>query len=138
ETLEVRRRVLRAGHPDTLRTIEDLAHVRLQQEDFAGARALLQESVAIREKAAPGAWRTAAARSELGEALAGLKRFEEAEQHLHMAFNKLVNPDDTIPAGSKSVVGEAAGRLVRLYEVWDRPMQAARWRQQLAAVSPPK
>lgn len=61
--------------------------------------------------------------SMLGEAIAGQQRFEEAEPHLLKGLELIDDPN----AGER-LRNEALQRVVNLYEAWDRPEQARKWR----------
>jgi hypothetical protein len=75
-------------------------------------------------------WRTAEARSLLGEALTGLERYEEAETYLLAGHASL---DESLPAGRRTQkLPPAVERLVRLYDAWGKPEKAAEWRAKLA------
>jgi hypothetical protein len=60
----------------------------------------------------------------LGEALAGQQRFAEAESLLLAEYRRLVGVTGLLGNGR----GWAAGGLVRLYEAWGRPADAAKYR----------
>ncbi len=74
-------------------------------------------------------WRTAEARSLLGEALTGLERYEEAETHLLDGHAGL---DASLPGGRRTQkLPSSIDRLVRLYDAWGKPEKAAEWRAKL-------
>ncbi|MBI5766257.1 MAG: serine/threonine protein kinase [Verrucomicrobia bacterium] len=135
EALALRRRVLGPQHPDTLRTQEEFGRARLLAGEFAAALELLTDVLAAREQPSPRAWRTAAVRSEVGAALAGLQRFELAERHLHAAHHGLLHADDPIPPAQAAIVRITATRLAQLYRQWNKPAQAERW-ERLATTEP--
>jgi serine/threonine-protein kinase len=66
----------------------------------------------------------ARARVHLGEALAGQKRFAEAESLMLPEYRRLVGVKGLLGNGR----GWAAAGLVRLYEAWGRPAEAAKYR----------
>ena len=75
----------------------------------------------------------------IGAALLGQQKYAEAEPMLLRGYEGMKKREATIPANRKFYVAEAANRLVQLYDAWDRPEDAARWRQELAArKAPPK
>jgi len=97
----------------------------------AEAEPPLHEALAVREKEMPvGAWQVAVTRSALGEALASQKRYAEAEPLLVAGYEGLkVAPD--IPLRWQHLRSEGLERLVRLYEAWGKPDEAAKWRKEL-------
>jgi hypothetical protein len=68
-----------------------------------------------------GHWRTAVAANTEGAALAGLRRFAEAEGLLVESYTVLSNDASAIPM----FVNQASERLVSLYEAWGKPEKAA-------------
>ncbi len=92
----------------------------------AQAAPILRRSLAIRKAAlADGDWRTGNAANALGEALSGLGKFQEAEPLLLDSYPALERKWGV--DGAHTV--RARQRLVRLYEAWSKPKEAARWRQ---------
>src|SRR5262249_19126584 len=86
---------------------------------------LLRECLAIREKKLPDDWKTFNARSLLGAALAGQKKFTEAEPLLLQGYQGLKQCEAMIPADSKARPTEALERLVQHYEATNQRAQAA-------------
>ena len=109
----------------------------IHQRRFAESEAPLRESLEIREQSQPETWTTAETRSLLGEAIAELGRFDEAEPLLLDGERGLAERAEAIPAESRDLVErEALTRLVALYEAWGKPDQAAEWRLKLPAAEP--
>ena len=79
-------------------------------------------------------WLTFNARSLLGGALLGQKRYEEAEPLLLSGYKGLIESEDTIPPAGKVRVKVALQRLVQLYEAWGKPSKAALWKKELAGL----
>ena len=71
------------------------------------------------------------AKSALGEALTGQKRFSEAEPLLLQGYEGLIQPNTRPPL--PTLVPEAIVRLVRLYDGWDKPGDAKKWRAEFRA-----
>jgi len=69
-------------------------------------------------------WRTAIATSAAGAALAGLKQFTEAETLLLKSRTVLREDAGALPV----FVAETDHRLARLYEDWNRPDEAEKYR----------
>ena len=64
-----------------------------------------------------------------GEALTFLKRYDDAEKTLLSAHARLSGSLGETHAKTL----QAVEALVKLYETWDKPEQAARWRARLSA-----
>jgi hypothetical protein len=80
---------------------------------------------AIRENKLPhDDWRIASAQSLLGCSLANQKKFDEAEPLLIHGYEGIVESKKAPPER----LAEANDRLIKLYEAWDKPEQAAQWR----------
>jgi hypothetical protein len=104
----------------------------LLQEKFAEAEALARECLAIREKQIPDDWRTFNARSMVGGALLGQKKYAEAEPLLLAGYEGMKQRETQIPPAGKPRLKETLQRLVQLYEETNRPDKAAEWKQKLA------
>jgi tetratricopeptide (TPR) repeat protein len=104
----------------------------LLEEKFAEAEALAQECLALREKLIPDDWRTSNARSLLGGALLGQKKYTEAEPLLLSGYEGMTQRKEKIPAAGKVRLKETLHRLVQLYDATGRADQAAEWKQKLA------
>ncbi len=109
-------------------------HALLTEGKYAEAEAPARECLAIREQLRPANWSTSHIRSMLGAALAGQKKFAEAEPLLLAGYAglKKCEAEATLPAENEERIPEAASRLVRLYTDWCKPEQAAEWQQKLA------
>jgi len=124
-------RVLGPTHPYTLKALDSLGHVLLRQGRFADAAAAFRQSLERRSKDSPEGWETGAARTRLGEALAGLGRYEEAEPLLLTGHRILLRQAAKIPAGSRTEISDAADQIARLYAAWNRPDRAEAWQRGL-------
>jgi tetratricopeptide (TPR) repeat protein len=102
---------------------------------FVEAEPFLRECVEIRSRHAPDDYSRYIAMSLLGEALRGQHKFAEAETLLLDGYNGLLARDKLIDGMNKHLITAAAERIVRLYEAWDRPEDAARWRNKVRADS---
>jgi eukaryotic-like serine/threonine-protein kinase len=113
----------------------------LTAKAWTDAEAVLRECLTIREKKDPDAWTTFNARSMLGEALVGQKKYAEAEPLLQTAYEGLNQRRAKIPAEVSHRLPEAAQRLVQLYDAWGKKDKAEVWRKNLeeakAAPRPP-
>jgi tetratricopeptide (TPR) repeat protein len=105
---------------------------------WAEAEAVLREAVGIRTKTEPDAWTLFNARSLLGEALAGQKKYTDAEPLLIQGFEGLKSRASQIPEAFRTArLTEAANRLVRLYEAQGKKEEAAKWRKEQQAIGKP-
>jgi len=75
---------------------------------------------------APGLFNT---KSLLGGALAGQKKFQEAEPLLVEGYSGLKDREAKIPPAAKTRLAEAIRRLVDLYTAWEKPDEAAKWQE---------
>jgi tetratricopeptide (TPR) repeat protein/tRNA A-37 threonylcarbamoyl transferase component Bud32 len=129
DVLAVKRRVYPADHPSVGYSLADLGRGLVSLGRFAEAEPLLAESRAIFTKAPPPmkyfpAW----AECWHGASMVGLRRYAEAEPLLLAAERKLRGS----PLATRRHHREAEEQLIRLYENWDKPEQAAKWRGELA------
>jgi serine/threonine protein kinase len=126
-----------ASHPVSRESADALAEILVKAGKFGEAEPLLRDSLAARQKASPEAWQTASIESLLGSALAGLKRFAEAEPLLLESHENLAKLQDRIPAGSRPIVSDSGLRLVQLYSDWGQPEKAEAWKSRIAPTEVP-
>ena len=89
----------------------------------------------IRERTLPDDWSLFNTKSMLGGALAGQKKFQEAEPLLLEGYSGMKEREAKIPPAAKTRLAESLERLVQLYDAWGKPDQAAEWRKKLEATS---
>ena len=111
----------------------------LQQDKLADAEPFLQESLAIRRKLQPEVWTTFNTQSLLGAALLGQQKYADAEPHLVQGYEGMKKSEKDLGhkhhgPPTRQRLTEALERLVQLYDAWDKPVDAAKWRKELAAV----
>ena len=135
QILEIRLRKAGAANFATLLSQEAVATLLLRQGDFTGAEALLRPVWENRKNTGAEHWRTFAVASQLGEALAGQRRFVEAEPLLLQGFEELQHRAGRIPPAYRVMLVEAGRRLPALYVAWGRPVDAEKWTARLAGVS---
>lgn len=68
----------------------------------------------------------------LGGALAGQRRYDEAERLILDGYEGMQKQASSIPAYNRDSLTEAGQRIVDLYTAWGKPAQAAEWRTKLA------
>ena len=97
----------------------------LAAQGYGEAEEILRATLATQESTLPaGHSQIQVTKSYLGEGLAGLERYAEAEGFLQAAdarYLELVGPDHEAARGT-------ARALVSLYEAWGRPDEADRYR----------
>jgi tetratricopeptide (TPR) repeat protein len=94
----------------------------------------LRECLTIRQKTQPDDWTTFDAKTMLGAALSAQKKYAAAEPLLLSGYEGMKQRESKIPlTARKARFTKALERLVRLYEIWGNPEQAARWRKELEA-----
>jgi serine/threonine protein kinase/Tfp pilus assembly protein PilF len=132
--LEAMRRRTDANPLVLPRVLTALGAVRLAQERYAEAEALLRESALLAEKRWPEAAYPFHVTSLLGASLAGQKRYAEAEPLLLRGHDGLLERRASLPPYLDAArrLAEAIERLVRLYDAWGKPAEATGWRKKLA------
>ena len=108
----------------------------LANGQFTEAEALARECLALREQEMPDGWMTFNARSLLGEALLGQKRYAEAEPLLLSGYDGMKQREGQLPPAGKASLAESLQRLVQLNEAQGKPDKAAEWKQRLAELNP--
>ncbi len=102
-----------------------------QQEKYAEAEATLRESLDVTARHEPDSWRRFYLQSLLGDSLLRQGRHAEAEPPLIEGYRGMKAREDQVPERFRTLIVEAAGRLVELYEAWGQPEKAAEWREKL-------
>jgi len=108
----------------------------IQEGKFSEAEPLARACLLLREKAYPaGNWVIPNSRGSLGEALAGQRRYTDAEPELLAAYEGLKKATGA-PAAR---ISEITRLLVQIYEATNQPEKAAEWAAKMAAapVRPP-
>jgi hypothetical protein len=101
------------------------------QSRWAEAEPPLREALAIREKVSPDDWSRFDDMSMLGGAMLGQSRHAEAEPLIVGGYEGMKGREPRITVALRWRLPEAAGRIARLYEAWDRPDQASAWKARL-------
>lgn len=129
EVLALRGTTLPDAHPAVATAMQALGLALAHQGKPDEGERWLRESLELRRTTLPeGHWLVSTAESVLGEHLTQVGRFAEAEKLLLPSEARLV-----AERGAKSPqVSAARERVVKLYEAWQRPDEAAHWRTLLA------
>jgi eukaryotic-like serine/threonine-protein kinase len=117
--------------------LTSLARVRLQQQKYAEAGATAREALMGNEKARPDSWQRYQSQSLLGASLGGQKRYAEAEPLLLSGYEGMIQRESTMSAFDQFNLAEIGESIVKLYQSWGKPEEAAEWRQKLQVTSPP-
>jgi hypothetical protein len=117
----------------------------LEQHKWADAEKVLRECLAVcdrldkwirQESRGRLRWSVGwTTRSMLGQSLVGQKKYAEAEPYLMEGYNvgkALFDALGDVDLRRVSIK-ETVERLVQLYEAWDKPDKAAKWRKELEA-----
>ncbi len=125
--LEIRRKALGAASPYLVIPLTGLGRVANEKGDYAGAEQWLNRALEIGRQAFPGGhWRIDVTRSVLGDCWTRAERFSEAEPLLLESYRALQKRQgERSPATLKTL-----DRLVRLYQAWGRPEEAAQLRSE--------
>jgi hypothetical protein len=137
------RQQFRASSPELASDLAKAAATLLELEAVDEAESILRECLAIREQSKPDAWTTFNTKSMLGGALlhqgkkllsgspeAATEKFSESEQLLLDGYAGMKSREARMPSDAKPRLQEAVERLVDLYEVWNKPVELSKWRQQ--------
>jgi hypothetical protein len=128
DALAIRLKVFGEEHLDTGVSLRMLGNIVLDAGRSGEAEPLLRRSVAVLEAVLPeGHWSTLDARSVLGECLVAESRFEQAEPLLVEGYEGLVAARGADHPRSR----RALERVVTLYDAWQKPAEAARFRELL-------
>ncbi|GFE82393.1 hypothetical protein GCM10011487_43930 [Steroidobacter agaridevorans] len=118
-----------ANNSYTLDLNDCLASVLIARGEFAAALELLRETTAQRQRNAPTHWKTLNAQVLLGAALAGTGMGASAEKILMHTYDELLT--SRLPAYEGRLRKRTAEALVELYTAWNKPAEAARWRDRI-------
>jgi tetratricopeptide (TPR) repeat protein/tRNA A-37 threonylcarbamoyl transferase component Bud32 len=134
EALAVQRKDLPAGHKDLAPTLAGLGRVLTMQGKAKVGELLLREAVEVRRKTLPkDDWMTAMDESHLGGCLTALGRYAEAETLLVHGYEKMRATAMT----PTHRLRQAIDRVIALYDAWNKPAEAAKWRARLKEADKP-
>ena len=130
----------RSEKPDSPLLAFDMAALGgllLSQSRRAEAEPLLRESLAILIKPQSDYWRRYHVMSLLGGVLMGEGRFAEAEPLVVSGYEGMKAREAKISYRARPSLGEAAERVIRLYDQWNKPAQAQVWKAKLGMLDLP-
>lgn len=132
EALAIYERSVGPDHQYVASTLTELGLVLTERGTPDEALPLLERALAIRRSDyGPDNPLMATTTAAFGHVLARLGRFEEAERALLDSVPQLVEPD----ARPDRRARRALAWIADLYEAWNRPNDASRYREQLAAAT---
>jgi serine/threonine-protein kinase len=133
ETVPMLRKLLGSQHPSVAVSLVNLADMLCLERKPAEAEPIAREALAIFRNALPsGHTYIGEAESVLGGCLTLSERYGEAEPLLLGSYPVL-----KAKTGERSPeTRKARERIVRLYEAWGRPGEAARYRAEMTAENP--
>jgi tetratricopeptide (TPR) repeat protein len=134
ERLAAAREKVEPGSLQLGQLLADTGTQLLEVREFARAEPILRECLVVREQLAETnqvlPWKVASAKSMLGAALLGRKKYADAEPLLLAGYNGLKKDEKLIPPGLDSIP-RALQCLVDLYEATDNKVKAEHWRKEL-------
>jgi serine/threonine protein kinase len=136
EAFGLQREKLGPDHPDTLNSMSGLAWAYLDAKRWADAEATARRCHKLRAARQPDDWARFHAMSQLGAALAGQRRYDEAEPLLIRGYEGLKMRAGKSPWARK-YLAQAAARIAPFYKAWGRPEQAAAWEAKVGPAEPP-
>jgi eukaryotic-like serine/threonine-protein kinase len=135
EALRLSRARLGSDHPHSLFFMKKLASAYLSAKRWTEAESTARERLKFLMAKQPDDWMRFQNLSQLGAALAGQRKYAEAEPYLVDGYEGLKEHEDKIPVASRTEVSVAAARIVPFYESWGQANKAAAWRKTLGAPS---
>jgi len=105
----------------------------LKLKEFVQAEKQFREVLPLKEKTAPDKWGRFYAQSSLGAAIAGQKRYAEAEPLLAGGYEGIKQREGGLYPDQKKYLSEAGERVVAMYQAWGKPEKVAEWRAKLKA-----
>jgi len=125
EILQLRRKVLPAGHIEIANTLAGLGSLLTANGKAKEGEPLLRESLEIRHKSLPkGHWLIADTQSLLGGCLTEQARYPDAEPLLLGGYEALEKAQG-VPSAT---LRRALERVIRLYQAWGKAEKADLWR----------
>jgi hypothetical protein len=131
------RQTLPADSPQLAGLLAQGGLALLTLKKWTEAEPMLRECLTIREKSQPDVWATFNAKSMLGGALLGQKKYADAEPLLLAGYEGMKQREKSIPPQGRPRLTEAVERLVQLYEALDKKDEVARWTKEREALQAP-
>ncbi len=129
------RKLFGPGDPRAAGIMAPFGLCLIERGQLSEAEPVLRETLGIREQTEPDDWRTFNTRSLLGGSLQGQRKYAEAEPLIISGYEGMRAREATIPPQGQPRLTDAAERVVKLYEAWEKKDKAAEWRAKLARPS---
>lgn len=126
---EARARVLGAAHQDTMDARLSVGIVQILERKYPQAESTLRPLCDAYAASGMQVWQRYSCEATLGEALAGQKRYADAEPLLIAGYQGMRQREAAIPAVSKHSVGRIAEWLARLYQDQGKTELAEQWKK---------
>jgi serine/threonine protein kinase/tetratricopeptide (TPR) repeat protein len=137
ELFQAGRQVLGSSSTEVLDALAMVGRKMVKRGKYTEAEPLLQEVVRARQEKQAGDWKTFNERVLLGASLMGQKKYAQAEPLMVAGYEAMkahaarTPGHDTPRSPLHRSLTDAVEWLVRLYEEWGKPEQAAKWRARL-------
>ncbi len=134
QILEVQRRTVGQEALNTLISESNIGWLRIQQRKFPEAESVLRPALIALERAFPDSRERFDCQNLLGQSLAALTKYAEAETLMLTGYEGMSLRKPTPQAAiSIATVDEAGHAILKLYEVGGQPEKAAAWKSKLEA-----
>ena len=131
QVLELDRKLLGNDHPYVANTLRRLGDLRTGAGKTAQAEELFRQALDIQRKSFPeDHWEVANTKSLMGVCRVEERRYAEAESLLLSAHDVI----ESRLGGAHPLTRASLERIVLLYESWNKPEEAAKYRALLADV----
>jgi eukaryotic-like serine/threonine-protein kinase len=137
QTLKGLRDKVGPDSPHALTTMNNLADAYLVSEKWTDAEKIARECLERRVKTGADEWPRFQTMSQLGAALAGQRKYDQAEDFLIRGYEGMKAREAKILVRDQKKLAKAAGQLVPFYEAWGKKDKADQWRPKLARLSRP-
>jgi serine/threonine protein kinase/Tfp pilus assembly protein PilF len=129
--IDKQRRKVPADNLHLALLLKDLGECRVMLKHFGEAETHLRDSLAIYQEKLPNSAMRYGTTSLLGAALAGQRKYTEAEPLLVDSAKVLVANAAKLSQMNRQLMLAAVQRVIDLYDAWGRPDDAAKWRKKL-------
>jgi hypothetical protein len=136
--LEKKRPQRRAPDMQVAQALYRLGECRVLLKKYAAAEPPLRYGLAICLKKQPNSFARHGTANLLGAALAGQKKYADAEPLLLDSARALAGAYAKLPPPVQRQVLAVVQRVIDLYDAWDRPDDAAMWRKKLQELTAPQ
>ncbi len=117
-----------ASSPSTTEARIELALIYASEGKYALAEPMVRQALEAVKNAPADNWVRLTAESVMGTTLVGEKRYAEAEPMMLHAYRGMLAGEGRVDAPDRDCVDFTRKWLVKLYEDWGRPDQAAEWK----------